>query len=56
MHTIVRLSVYAAIHGVMLVGNVVWYRKAGRRPIPLRLLLYVTGLMFSVALVEELGH
>jgi hypothetical protein len=53
MHRVVRLAVYGAIYAVAFGANIFTHRKWGRRPIPLRVLLYVTGLMLSVALVEE---
>lgn len=53
MHRIVRLSVYAAIYGAAFATNYAFHRRTGKRPVPVRLLLYVTGLMFSVAIVEE---
>ena len=47
-----RLGLYGTLYGLVLLTNIVSHRRTGRRPALARVLLYVTGLMLSAALVE----
>lgn len=53
MHRVIRISIYAIVYAIAFGANWLANRKLGRRPVPLRLLLYATGGMLSIALVEE---
>jgi hypothetical protein len=56
LHKAVRLAVYLGLWLLVFVPAIVRNHRGKKVPAWWHFLIYVTGLMLSVAMVEELGH